>query len=69
MLGMINALHNNPMFGGLSNDGKSKTVKVHGYKHRLERNDTAKTDISDYELQIPLGNALITFLVEQFTDD
>jgi hypothetical protein len=42
---------------------------VHGYKHRLERNDTAKTDISDYELQIPLGNALITFLVEQFTDD
>jgi hypothetical protein len=68
MLGMINAVLNNPMMGGLSNDGKSKTVKVQGYKGRLERKDTEKPDVYDYELQIPLGNALITFLVEQCTD-
>ncbi|MCX6322906.1 MAG: hypothetical protein NTZ41_01725 [Sphingobacteriales bacterium] len=68
MIGMVNALLNNPMMGGLSNDGKSKTVKVQGYKGRLERKDTEKPDVYDYELQIPLGNALITFLVEQCTD-
>jgi hypothetical protein len=68
MIGMINAVLNNPMMGGLSNDGKSKTVKVQGYKGRLERKDTEKPDVYDYELQIPLGNALITFLVEQSTD-
>ncbi len=68
MLGMINAVLNNPMMGGLANDGKSKTVKVQGYKGRLERKDTEKPDVYDYELQIPLGNALITFLVEQCTD-
>jgi hypothetical protein len=68
MIGMINAVLNNPMMGGLSNDGKSKTVKVQGYKGRLERKDTEKPDVYDYELQIPLGNALITFLAEQCTD-
>jgi hypothetical protein len=64
----LNMLLNTPMLGGLMNDGKTKTVKVQGYKARLEKQDGSTPDLNDYELQIPLGSALITFKVDNCTD-
>lgn len=67
LVAMINTFLNTPMLGGLMNDGKTKTVKVQGYKARLEKQDGSSGKI-DYELQIPLGSALITFKVNDCTD-
>jgi hypothetical protein len=64
----LNTLLNTPMLGGLMNDGKTKTVKVQGYKARLEKQDGSTPDLNDYELQVPLGSALITFKVDNCTD-
>lgn len=68
MIAAINSFLNMPMLGGIMNDGKTKTVKVQGYKSRLEKQEGANPDLNNYELQIPLGSALITFKVDACTD-
>jgi hypothetical protein len=68
LVAMLNSVLNTPLLGGMMNDGNSKTVKVQGYKARLEKKPGSTEDKNDYELQIPLGNALITFTVDDCTD-
>jgi len=68
MVSMLNTVLNTPMLGGMAGDANTKTVKVHGYKARLEKKPGSAEDKNDYELQIPLGSALITFAVDDCTD-
>lgn len=68
MIATINTFLNTPMLGGMMSDGKTKNVKVQGYKARLEKQDGSTPELNDYELQIPLGSALITFKVDDCTD-
>lgn len=68
LVAMTNTVLNTPLLGGMMNDGKTKTVKVQGYKARLEKQTGSTNDKNDYELQIPLGSALITFKVDDCTD-
>ena len=68
LLGSLNALLTTPMLGGLMNDGKSKTVKVQGYKARLEKEDSGDPQMPDYKLEIPFNNALVTFKMQKTTD-
>lgn len=68
LVAMLNSVLNTPLLGGMMNDGNSKTVKVQGYKARLEKKPGSTEDKNDYELQIPLGSALITFTVDDCTD-
>ena len=68
LVAMTNTILNTPMLGGMMNNGKTKTVKVQGYKARLEKQAGSTADKNDYELQIPLGSAMITFKVDDCTD-
>ena len=68
MIAMINTVLNTPILGGMMSDGKTKTVKVQGYKGRLEKQPGSTSDKNSYELQIPLGSALFTFKVDDCTD-
>ena len=68
LVAMMNTFLNTPILGGMMNDGKTKTVKVQGYKARLEKKPGSIDDKNDYELQMPLGSALITFKVDDCTD-
>jgi len=68
MVSMLNTVLNTPMLGGMAGDANTKTVKVHGYKARLEKKPGSADDKNDYELQVPLGSALITFAVDDCTD-
>jgi hypothetical protein len=68
MVSMLNTFLNSPMLGGMMGDANTKTVKVHGYKARLERKPGSAEDKNDYELQVPLGSSLITFAVDDCTD-
>lgn len=42
LIAMINTVLNTPVLGGMMNDGKTKTVKVQGYKARLESSQEAQ---------------------------
>lgn len=68
LVAMMNMTLNTPLLGGMIHDDKTKTVKVQGYKARLERQVGRTSDKNDYELQIPLGSALFTFKVDDCTD-
>lgn len=67
MIAMLNTMLNTPMLGGMMSDANNKNVKVQGYKGRL-----TASDLSDgkkkYELQIPLGSALLTFSAGDCTE-
>lgn len=68
MVAMMNSFLNSPLLGGMISDGKTKKVKVQGYKARLEKQDGSAEGKNNYELQIPLGSALITFKANDCTD-
>lgn len=65
MVAMLNSLFNSPLLAGMNNDPNSKTIKVQGYKAKLERKNSNVDGKFDYEVQVPLGSALITFSVDE----
>lgn len=68
LVAMMNTFLNTPLLGGMMSDGKTRTVKVQGYKARLEKLNGSTAEKTDYELQLPLGSALITFKVNDCSD-
>ena len=67
LLGMLNAFLTSPLLAGLGNDGKTKVLKIQGYKSRLTKEDNAGGSPS-YRLEIPFSNALVTLNVNNSTD-
>ncbi len=67
MIAMLNTMLNTPMLGGMMSDANNKNVKVQGYKGRLTASDLSEGK-KKYELQIPLGSALVTFSAEDCTE-
>ncbi len=68
LVSMLNTFLSSPLLGGMMTDANTKVVKVHGYKARLEKKPQSEEGKNDYELQVPLGSALITFTVDDCTD-
>lgn len=68
LVAMTNSILNTPILGGMMRDGNNKTVKVAGYKGRLQKQSGSTSGKDSYELQIPLGSALLTFRVDDCTD-
>ena len=69
MISTLNAFLNAPLIGGMMNSDKSKSIKVQGYKARITNDGENTTGPSEYELQIPLSTALVTFKVNGATQD
>ena len=67
MISTLNAFLNTPMLGAMMNSDKSKLIKVQGYKGRMEKQDRGNGQ-SDYTVEIPLSNTLITFKITNSTD-
>lgn len=63
LLGTLNAFLTSPLLSGLASDGKSKVLKVQGFKSRLTKEDVGNAGLSTYKLEIPLSNALISLNV------
>lgn len=68
LLGTLNAFLTNPMLAKLSGDGKSKVLKIQGYKSRLTKEDESEGSTINYKLEIPFSNALITMNVSNATE-
>jgi hypothetical protein len=62
LVGSLNAILSMPFIGN-SGDGTQKTVKVQGYKGILSKTVDTETNKTDYTLQVPLNNTLLTFTV------
>lgn len=60
LISSLNTLLNMPLIGGMMQNENQKTIKVQGYKSILTKNANAETGKTDYELQIPMNNTLVT---------
>src|SRR4051794_7425083 len=69
LISTLNTFLNAPIIGGMMNSEKSKSIKVQGYKARLTNDGENTSGPSEYELQIPLSTALVTFKVNNATQD
>ena len=67
LLGTLNTFLTSPLLAGLGNDGKTKVLKIQGYKSRLTKEDNTG-DNPSYRLEIPFNNALVTLHVNSTTD-
>jgi hypothetical protein len=67
MIASLNAILNAPLIGGLMRDENNKTVKVQGYKARLERTDNGSGKYN-YKLDIPFTSALLSLNVDNSTE-
>jgi len=63
LLGTLNAFLNTPLIGGMMRDENNKTVKVQGYKARLERTDAGNGKFN-YKLDAPFSSSLLTLNVD-----
>ncbi len=62
MVGALNTFLTNPLLAGMGSDGKSKVLKVQGYKSRLTKEDNSEDATKiPYKMEIPFSNALVTF--------
>ena len=67
LVATLNAFLNTPMLGGMMSNGNNKIIKVQGYKAQLQKEDNGSGQ-TNYSIQIPLGNSLITFAGKNCTD-
>lgn len=67
MISSLNAILNAPLIGGMMRDENNKTVKVQGYKARLERTDAGNGKYN-YKLDVPFTSALLTLNVDNSTE-
>lgn len=67
LVSTLSTFLNTPFIGGMMSNGNNKIVKVQGYKGQLQKTDNGNGQ-TDYTLQIPLGNSLITFTAKNATD-
>lgn len=65
LVSTISALINTPLLGGMMSNGK--IIKIQGYKGQLTKDDNGNGQ-TNYTIQIPLGNSLITFVGKNTTD-
>jgi hypothetical protein len=59
LINSLNAILSMPM-GGMMRDENQKQIKVQGYKSMLNRQVDSDTGKTNYELQIPMNNTLVT---------
>lgn len=67
LVSTISAFLNTPLLGGMMSNGNNKIIKVQGYKGQLTKQDNGNGQ-TNYTIQIPLGNSLITFEGKNTTD-
>ena len=64
MMNSIGVILNTPMMGGMMRNENQKTIKMQGYKSLLTKNLDNDTGKTNYELQIPMNNTLVTLKVD-----
>ncbi len=68
LLGTLNAFLTSPLLSGLGSGGKTKVLKVQGYKSRLTKEDGNGDSKPSYRLEIPFSNALVMINANNISD-
>lgn len=68
ILTSLNAFMTSPLLAGLGSDGKTKVVKIQGYKSRITKEETDTAGSFNYRIEIPFSNALLTLQADN-TDE
>lgn len=64
----LNAVLSMPVIGGMMRDENQKIIRVQGYKSILNKNANAETGKTNYELQIPMNNTLLTLKMDDTSE-
>ncbi len=64
----LNAVLNMPVIGGMMRDENQKIIRVQGYKSILNKQVNTDTGKTNYELQIPMNNTLLTLKMDDTTE-
>lgn len=64
LINSIQAILTTPILGGMMRDENQKQIKVQGYKSLLTKNVNSETAKTNYELQIPMNNTLLTIRMD-----
>lgn len=68
LINSIQAILTMPLLGGMARDENQKQIKVQGYKSLLNRQVNSETGKTNYELQIPMNNTLLTVRMDDTTE-
>ncbi len=68
LINSINAILSMPIIGGMVRDENQKIIKVQGYKSILNKNVDTETGKTNYELQIPMNNTLLTLKMDDASE-
>ena len=64
----LNTILSTPILGGMMTNENQKQIKVQGYKSVLTKNVNSETGKTDYELQIPMNNTLVTLKMDDTSE-
>lgn len=64
----LNAVLSMPVIGGMMRDENQKIIRVQGYKSILNKQVNTDTGKTNYELQIPMNNTLLTLRMDDSTE-
>jgi hypothetical protein len=64
----LNAVLSMPVIGGMMRDENQKIIRVQGYKSILNKQVNTDTGKTNYELQIPMNNTLLTLRMDDTTE-
>ncbi|HNT49035.1 MAG TPA: hypothetical protein PKK67_00500 [Cyclobacteriaceae bacterium] len=68
LISSINAILSMPVIGGMMRDENQKIIRVQGYKSILNKQVNTETGKTNYELQIPMNNTLLTLKMDDATE-
>lgn len=68
LMNSIGAILNTPLMGGMMKNENQKVLKIQGYKSLLTKNLDSDTGKTNYELQMPLNNTLVTLKLDDTTE-
>jgi hypothetical protein len=68
LINSLNMILNMPMIGGMMTDENQKVIKVQGYKSILNKDVNTETGKTNYQLQIPMNNTLLTVKMDDSSE-
>ncbi len=64
----INTILSMPLIGGMMRDENQKVIKIQGYKSLLNKIVDSDTGKTNYELQVPMNNTLLTVKMDDSSE-
>jgi hypothetical protein len=68
IINSLTAILSMPVLGGMMRDENQKIIKVQGYKSILNKQVNTETGKTNYELQIPMNNTLLTLKMDDTSE-